>query len=186
MYDIQLRPGKTEILECTGNFFAIALSPIGVYVRIHGEEEIYFEQGDSRTLAAGTEFRYLTLRNPTAQTVTVRIYAGTGRYEQRRTAVIEPKRRVEGFTGTLPIAADPGSVIDLDDSLGDTDIRIKAYLVSNADPNNKLEVLDSAGVRFQIIQPDSSVVVQASEGLKLKNPNAAPVDYCYGKEIWTY
>ncbi len=175
-FTLYLRPGATEPINFEGDFFAIVQCASDVFVKLPGQTEVLYGQGDSFTLPAGQIFKRIEIRNPTAQPLVAVIYAGQGRYEQRRQAVIEPRTRVVGRSDTLAGL----STLDLSPTLLAQDIRRKYVVVSNPDTSLKLELVDETGVRFQIIEPTTSAIVHVSERFGLKNPNGSPVQYSVG------
>ena len=181
-YTLQLGPGESKPINAQGNFFAIVLAPSDVMVRTPGSEEVLYAQGDSYTLPPGEDFRRLEVRNPTASDAVVVVYAGTGRYEQRRQAVVEPRTVVQGHAGAVLAA---GASVTLPGAISGRLIRRKAVTVSNEDPNLNLELQDAAGVPFATVFAGFPTIYPISEPVILKNNNPTPVSYKAGEIFWT-
>jgi hypothetical protein len=181
-YPLRLAPGKTEGIPVEGDFLCVTFSPCDIEISVDGRGKATYNQGDSRTLTGGRMFRRLEVRNPTAGTIDVIIFAGTDRYSQARQAILEPKTRVVGDSGTLagntPLDLDPALV------LVGGDIRRKAVTISNPDTTLKLELRDEANVAFDIIEPKDTKIFPISERFFLYNPNGSALQYSLGHIIW--
>ena len=178
-YTLQLGPGRTEFIENTGDFFAVVMSPVDLLIRIPQEEECLYGQGDSRTLI-GQTYKYLQVRNPTANAVMVIIDAGTSRYEQRRQAVVDAPTEIVGSAKTsinhLEQVNFPG------DPTGSR-IRRRSITFSNEDPNARLRVMDAAGNFCSTIEPKSTQILFVSGVVKLYNNSGGAVSFS-ASEVW--
>lgn len=176
--------GGQITVKATGSHLYLVESPIAVMVKLESSGATRCAPGTGLDCEDGAFFEYAEIANPAAVAIEVLVYVGFAAYKDSRQAVIEPRTRVKGANGILPINTDPLSVVDLSPVPAPGDIRRKSITVTNRDPNNSLLLLDPEGEVFQEIFPQTSIILPISEGLKLKNPNAAPVSYATGSIYW--
>jgi hypothetical protein len=180
-YELEIKPGGIEPLNGEGDFFAIVSAPLDILVRYPGQSWMLFSQGDDHTLAPGRTFPRLEVRNPsTTATIRVILYAGFGRYGQRRIASLELRTEIDGWNGTQ-LGANAGQTFSGVPS--GNRVRRKAIVVSNGNATQRLELRDSDGHRALIILPGDSVTLPVSETVTVFNPNGAPTE-CAISEIW--
>lgn len=183
-HELEIPANGTRTAWGEGDSFLVVESNVRLEILRDGAPFLPYEQGDREDLPAGISFQRLEVRNPTLIPAKVKLYSGYGRRSAQRQAVIEPRTRVEARNGVLPVNTDPASVIDLSASYMPGDIRRKSITITNVDPNNALKLCDPVGAVFQTIFPETSVILPISEGLFLKNPNAAAVAYEVGSIYW--
>jgi hypothetical protein len=181
-YPLRLPPGKTEGIPVEGDFFCVTFTPCDIEISVDGRGKATYNQGDARTLTGGRMFRRLEVRNPTAGTIDIIIFAGTDRYSQARQAILEPKTRVIGVSDTLA----GHTSLDLDPALYliGGDIRRKAVTVSNPNATLRLELHDEDDNGFDVIEPKDTKIFPISERCKLHNPNGDPLEFKLGHIIW--
>jgi len=183
-HEFEIPAGATHTAYGEGDSFLVVQSNVRLEILREGAPFLPYEQGDSENLPPGVQFARLEVRNPTLQPATVKLYSGFGRRGAQRQAVIEPRTRLKARAGILAETTLLGSVVDLSPVPLPGDIRRKSITITNRDPNNSLSILDVDGEVSQEIFPQTSVILPISEGFKLKNPNAAPVNYATGSIYW--
>jgi hypothetical protein len=180
-----LPPGKTDAFSAPGSdYFAIIFSPGTILIKVQGGDDGFteFEQGDAYTMPKGQTFDRLEVTNPSiTATVTVDIYAGTGRYYQNRQSVIEPDTVLLG----QPIASlGPAAFVELNGDTIGSQIRRKSFQVSNNDANLSLVVLDEDGNECLTIRAGHSITLPVSKYVKILNPDGAATVACNISEIF--
>lgn len=143
----------------------------------------------------GEKFTRLTLVRPTGfdGTITVKIAVGSG------VRFIDGRTQISAKNLGFPVYEAPsrlvgkllaGGVINglttvsLNAVAPAADLKSrKAVIVSNDDPANKLEILDAAGTACVRVYPFTSVRLDISGPVSVRNPNGASVAACVA-EIW--
>ena len=180
-FDLTLAPGETKSINTQGNYFAVVFAPVDLMIRISGSEAALYSQGDSLELPAGQTFSRLEVRNPSATaSVVVLIYAGVGRYVQRRQAVMEPPTEFNAWVGTQLNASDGQTFSGVPTGRR---MRRKCIQVTNGDATLRLQLRDAAGNVGLEIFPETSITLPISETVEVFNPNGAAVA-CRVSEIW--
>lgn len=180
-YDLQLAPGQTKPVNVVGDYFAVVFSPLPLDIRINGQEPDNYQQGDSMQLPPGETFKRLEVRNPSAtRTATVVLYAGFGRYVQRRQMVLDVPSEIVGQASTSIAAL---SSVTLDGIASGNQIQRKAVIVSNMDPANSLLVRDSSGRTVCAVAAGFSITIPTSGAVTIANDTANPI-VCYIGENW--
>lgn len=183
-YTLFLGPGKIEPVNCGGaDFFAVVMSAGDLEIKMPGGEFTLFGQGDSYTLPPGEKFTRLEVRNPSASnSAKVILYAGLGRYEQRRQSVIEPDTEFISDPGTS-LAAHTGVVFD--GIVTGQRIRRKSIEISNLDAALSLQMRDQNANVGLTISAGHSITLPISKYVELYNPNGSAVSYAFSEIWWT-
>jgi hypothetical protein len=165
-----------------GRYFHLVDSPCSIGVKLDEGSESLMRPGSGVELMGGDEFRRIELHNPSNAPVRVSFWAGFSRYYDYRLALIEPETELHAWNGTS-IAAN--NHVDFHPQITGTRIRRKCIMITNGDPNLRLQVRDQAGnVALQIMGQDS-ITLPISGFVRVHNPNGSPVDCSISEIYWT-
>lgn len=184
-YDNTIAPGQTWAFNCKGDYFAVVFAPVDLIIRTFGSkaggDPDLYSQGDSMELPPGDSFTRVEVKNPSATaTATVLIYAGFGRYVQRRQAVVEPPTEFVGWApGTL--AATTG--VTFTGLPAGNLFRRKCIQISNEDPNLDIYIRDSSNRVGLTVYARTSVTLPISQSVNVYNFNGVAVSVRIS-EIW--
>jgi hypothetical protein len=183
-FNFDLAPGKTDGVNIgSADFFAVVFCPGDLEIKLPGGTFTLFGQGDSYTMPPGEFFTRLEVKNPSiVNTTRVVIYAGLGRYEQRRQSVIEPATE---FSGSPTTSLAGGSGIAFDGITTGNRIRRKSINVSNLDPAAPLQLRDINGTVALIVPAGHSITLPVSQYIELYNPGGSAVSFAFNEIWWT-
>jgi hypothetical protein len=183
-FKFSLTPGQTKGINLgEGDFFAVVLCPGDLEIKVPGGEFALFGQGDSYTLPPGQSFTRLEVRNPSASNgVQVLLFAGFGRYEQRRQSVIEPDTE---FSSSATTSLAGHATLDFDGFPSGDRIRRKQIQISNLDASLPLQLIDQNGNVGLSIPGGHSITLPISKFVQLYNPNGSAVSFAFSEIWWT-
>lgn len=159
-----------------------------------GEVEIRTDQNSFKTYRKGTgeefprdgAFSRLEFRNNGGAKLTVRVWAGWGRYIDRRFEMVEAITKSRGWddwpgaSQTVPA----NSSIDLPAKLGGGIISRKSVLITNLDANENLRVEDAEDNTFLTIFPRTSVTLPISDTFSIHNDTGSPISCNIGEILY--
>lgn len=151
------------LIDCTGEVeIQTDLSPFKTYRKSTGEE---FPQEQA--------FRRLEFRNSGAA-VTIRVWAGWGRYIDRRFEMLEAATKAKGWDAvTQEIPAT--SFIDFAPVIGSGVIARKSIIITNLDPNENLRLEDTDGNTFMTVFARTSITLPLSDTVRIANDTGAAI-----------
>ncbi|PXA04828.1 hypothetical protein DDZ13_06595 [Coraliomargarita sinensis] len=159
-----------------------------------GEVEIRTDENSFKTYRKSTgeefpqeqTFQRLEFRNQGSSPVSVRVWAGWGRYIDRRFEMVEAVTKARGFSewpgGAQEVPAN--SSIDLPAQLGGGVISRKSVLITNLDPNEKLRLEDADNNTFLTIFPNTSVTLPISDTFSIHNDTGEAVSVNIGEIVY--
>jgi hypothetical protein len=151
------------LIDCTGEVeISTDLSPFKTYRKSTGEE---FPRDQS--------FRRLEFRNTGAK-ITIRIWAGWGRYIDRRFEMLEALTKAKGWDAVDQEIPATGHV-DFVSVTGDGVIARKSIIITNLDPNENLRLEDTDGNTFMTVFPRTSITLPLSDTIRVANDTGSAI-----------
>jgi hypothetical protein len=145
----------------------------------------------------GSQFRYLQVENPSADSVYMEITAGYGDYIDNRLNIvrvrpssiqptIEPPIEIDAWlgdpVGTYEIPA--GSFVEFLPVITGLRMAQKGFTLANADPNSALLVADVAGIPYGRVIANTSQLFPCGEGFRIYNTTGAAIVCYVGQLYW--
>lgn len=172
------------LIDCTGE----------VEVRTDSNSYKTYRKSTGEEFPVDTAFTRLEFRNTGGSKLTVRVWAGWGKYIDRRFEMVEAVTKPRGWTnwpGAAQQVPANGSV-EIAPVLGGGVISRKSVLITNLDANEGLRVTDVDGNTFLTIFPRTSVTLPLSDTISLINDtgnalscNIGEILYVEGNQITT-
>lgn len=167
------------LIDCTGEIeIQTDLSPFKTYRKSTGEE-----------FPSEQAFKRLEFRNNGAA-VSIRVWAGWGRYIDRRFEMVEATTKAAGWDGAQEIPAN--DYVDFAPATGNGVISRKSIIITNLDPNENLLVKDMDGNPFMTVFARTSVTLPLSDTVRIENEtgsaiacNVGEINYVEGNQITT-
>jgi hypothetical protein len=198
-FDLVLSPAGTEqsiqAVPQAGVRFYIVESDNDAAVNIKtdsGVDEL-FTVGTGKEFSEENPFFRLQFQNLTADSITLRVFAGFGDYIDKRTTIVGNRLSsilptIEPSTMPFPVAGGiltiaASTTLILPGTASGSQLRRKAVLVSNDDPATLLYVNDAAGDRICIVQPKTEIMLPISTACEVENPSGSIVSATVS-EIW--
>lgn len=159
-----------------------------------GEIEVRTDQNSFKTYRKSTgeefprdgAFSRLEFQNNGGAKLTLRVWAGWGRYIDRRFEMVEAVTRPRGWTnwpgGAQQVPAN--SSIEIAPVLGDGVISRKSVLITNLDPNENISLTDADGNTFMTIFPRTSITLPLSDTISVKNDTGANISINIGEVFY--
>jgi len=187
-----LAPGSTAKKQITGEFIYCVDSNIGFEFALDDNRPIESDIGIEYREEAGEVFTSVTVKNTGTVQLECAFLYGYGKIEDRRLVPVAGRRvgvLVQNFpteavaSGTTSISA-AGSVTFNGVATGNQ-IERKALIVSNEEGagGNSLRILDSSDNPGLVIFPQSSVIIETNDEIKVNNPSGSSIT-CKMMEIW--
>lgn len=179
-YSLDVVGNAFYLIDCTGEIeIATDLSPFKTYRKSTGEE---FPREQA--------FRRLEFRNTGAK-ITIRVWAGWGRYIDRRFEMLEALTKAKGWDAvSQEIPANDH--VDFVPVTGNGVIARKSIIITNLDPNENLRLEDTDGNTFMTIFPRTSITLPLSDTVRIANDtgsaiacNVGQINYVEGNLITT-
>lgn len=175
-YQLDVPGNAFYLIDCTGEIeIQTDLSPFKTYRKSTGEE-FPMEQA----------FQRLEFRNQGSATVTVRVWAGWGRYIDRRFEMVEATTKARGWDDWPATAQQipAGSSIDIVPVLGGGVISRKSVIITNLDANENIRVEDADNNTFMTVFPRSSVTLPVSDTISLHNDTGSALACNIGEIVY--
>lgn len=175
-YQLDVSGVAFYLIDCTGEVeIQTDLSPFKTYRKSTGEE---FPREQA--------FRRLEFRNTGSAKLTIRVWAGWGKYIDRRFEMIESTTKARGWSawpgGQQEVPAN--SSIDLPAALGDGVISRKSVLITNLDPNENLRLEDADNNTFLTVFPRTSVTLPISDTFSIHNDTGSDISVNIGEVLY--
>jgi len=169
VYQLDVHGNAFYLIDCTGEVeIQTNLSPFKTYRKSTGEE---FPRDQA--------FRRLEFRNTGAK-ITIRVWAGWGRYIDRRFEMVEAATKAKGWSEAgqeIPAT----SSIDFAPVTGDGVISRKSIIITNLDPNENLRLEDTDGNTFMTVFPRTSITLPLSDTITIANDTGAAISCNVGE-----
>jgi len=173
-YQIDAQGASFYLIDCTGE------------VEVRPDDGTFKTYRKSTGEEFGQSFERLEFRNQGSAPITVRAWAGWGKYIDRRFEMVEAVTKARGWTDwpgpddTVPA----NSSIDLPALLGGGVISRKSVLITNLDPNENLRLEDADNNTFLTIFPNTSVTLPLSDTFSIHNDTGAPISVNIGEVVY--
>jgi len=157
------------LIDCTGEIeIQTDLSPFKTYRKSTGEE-FPIEQAFSR----------LEFLNRGAA-VTIRVWAGWGRYIDRRFEMVEALTKGKGWDAEAQ-EIPANDHIDFVPVTGNGVISRKSIIITNLDPNENLRLEDTDGNTFLTVFARTSITLPLSDTIRIANDTGAAISCNVGQ-----
>jgi hypothetical protein len=171
-YSLDVLGNAFYLIDCTGEIsISTDLSPFKTYRKSTGEE---FPREQA--------FRRLEFRNHGAA-ITIRVWAGWGRYIDRRFEMVESATTARGWDASsqeIPAT----SHVDFSPPVGNGVIARKSIIVTNLDANENLQLQDTGGHTFLTVFPRTSVTLPISDTLRIANDTGSAIACNVGQILY--
>lgn len=188
--DITLAAGEQRELSVWGQSLRVTKSSrSGLEILLNDRDFVPLGVGLSITTEAGEIFDAITLRNPTADPITFSFIVYRGRVDDDRLNLIREEDAIMTEDATTRVESDVGNLAgsssnQYDGAYLSTDIKRRAFYVSNKDLANNLFVGTSSGEEGIIVGPEESIVLETSDTLFLVNGTGSPIAYSVIETIY--
>lgn len=163
-------------------------------IECSGEVEIRTDENPFKTYRKSTgeefpreqSFSRLEFRNNGSARLSIRVWAGWGRYIDQRFEMLEVATRARGWTDWPGTAQQvpANSKIDVVAELGDGIISRKSVLVTNLDANENVRIEDGQGNTFLTVFPQTSITVPVSDKIAVANDTGAALSINIGEILY--
>lgn len=171
-------------------------SDAGLLIKTDKTSDELFTVGTGKEFSAEQYFTALQITNENAVPITITLFAGFGDYIDKRTTIvgnrlqsilptIEPLvQMVSVKVAGIPVAnIAGGGDIPAPGAATPTQLRRKAILVSNLDPNLNLQLKDQNGDIAHTIFANTCQIIPVGGLVTLHNPNGSAIS-CEFAELW--
>jgi len=167
---------RLYLIDCTGE----------VEIRTDGNPFKTYRKSTGEEFPREQTFQRLEFRNTGAAKLTIRVWAGWGRYIDRRFSMIEATTKARGWSDWPgnPQEVPANSSIDLAAQLGGGVISRKSVIITNLDPNEKLRLEDVDNNTFMTVFPNTSVTLPLSDTVSIHNDTGANVSVNIGEVLY--
>jgi hypothetical protein len=175
-YQLNVVGSAFYLIDCTGEVeIATESGSFKTYRKSTGEE---FPEGNS--------FQRLEFRNKGGSKLTIRIWAGWGKYIDRRFEMVEAVTKSRGWSDWPgnPQEVPANSSIDLTPVLGGGVISRKSVLITNLDANENMRIEDAENNTFMTVFPRTTVTLPLSDTFSIHNDTGSALSVNIGEVLY--
>lgn len=171
-------------------------SDAGLLIKTDKTSDELFTVGTGKEFSEEQYFTALQITNENPVPITITLFAGFGDYIDKRTTIVGNRLQsilptiepvVQAFSvkvvGVPVTAIAGGADIPTTGTPTPTQLRRKAILVSNLDPNLNLQLKDQDGNICHTIFNNTCQIIPVSGIITLHNPNGSSIS-CQFTELW--
>lgn len=178
-------PGTYQ-LDAPGNAFYLIDCSGEVDIRTDSNSFKTYRKSTGEEFPRDGAFSRIEFKNEGASRLTIRVWAGWGKYIDRRFEMVEATTKARGWSNW------PGSVqtvpanssIDLPAQLGGGVISRKSVLITNLDANEKMRLEDADNNTFMTIFPNTSVTLPLSDTFSIHNDTGSALSVNIGEILY--
>lgn len=178
---VTIAAGGKKTLNATGTCFFVLESPCRVSIRMDTTAACLYKAGTGLETTGGAVFEWLEIENPSTSEITILLYVGFARYEDKRHTIQEGATLATAYPTGDMIPASARIVLDGIPPAGAS--QRKTVLISNADPAALLYLETVAGVTIATVFPQTTIAPAISGPVVLRNRSAVPIPGSIG-EVW--
>lgn len=175
-YQLDAHGSAFYLIDCTGE----------VEVRTDENSFKTYRKSTGEEFTKDGAFSRLEFRNTGASKLTIRVWAGWGKYIDRRFEMVESVTKARGWSNWPgnPQEVPANSSIDLTPVLGDGVISRKSILITNLDPTENMRLEDVDNQTFLTIFPQTTVTLPISDTLSIHNDTGAALSVNIGEILY--
>lgn len=165
---ISMYGDRFYLLQCT--------APIEIKTEATGFKP--YRKGTGEQFPEDLRFERLEVKNDNSYAVEIKIWVGFGEYIDQRFEIVDAYSEIRSDNVTT-IAA--GATLTYDGEPASGEIQRKAFVLTNLDPNSRLDVLDKNDNLAVACFAEQSITLPVCGEIKVKNPSGADITFYVGE-----